>query len=303
MKKIVSAGSLNLDMVVDVDHCPSTGETILTDKLELIPGGKGANQAYAASRLGAETAMIGAVGNDGNGELLIRNLQSAGVNTAGVIKKDGCNTGIAFIQVNRKGDNCITVVSGANARVTREDIDAHMHLIEEADIVLLQLEIPLDTVCYAAEKAKRLGKLVILDPAPTPPALPDELYKFADIIKPNETELEGLTGMDITEETLPSAAAKLRGKGVKHVLVTLGEKGVYLDSETYGTLRLPAFQVEAVDTTAAGDTFTAAIAVKLAMGETLPEAVKFANLVSSIVVTRKGAQSSIPTLEEVRRMM
>ena len=299
MKKILVVGSINLDMVVNVDHCPMTGETILTDHLDLIPGGKGANQAYTAGRLGGNVSMLGAVGDDSYGNLLINNLISADVNTTAVIKKEGNSSGLAFIHVNKEGDNSITVVSGANALITKDDIDAHRELFEEADILLLQLEIPINTVCYAAKIAKDLGKTVILDPAPAPSVLPEDLFKYADIVKPNKTELGMLSGMEISEKTLSTAAAIIRKKGVKHVLVTLGEKGVYLDSEVYGILQIPAIKVAAVDTTGAGDAFTGALAVMLAMDKTLPEAIAFANRVSSIVVTRKGAQSSIPGIDEV----
>lgn len=300
MKKILIIGSLNLDMVVNVDHAPSIGETILADKIELIPGGKGANQAYAARRLGADTTMLGAVGCDTYGDMLLDNLSSVHVDTTKIIKKDGVSTGIALITVNGDGDNSIIVVSGANAMLTKEDIDNNMGLIKSSDIILLQLEIPIDTVCYAAERAKEFGKTVILDPAPAPKCFPEELYTYIDIIKPNETELSMLTGIDDVEEHLERAAAMIRRKGVKNVLVTLGEKGVYLDCEKLGVLRISSPKVRAVDTTAAGDTFTAALAVILARGEDIHKAASFANQVASIVVTKKGAQSSIPTLEEVR---
>lgn len=299
MKKILIVGSLNLDMVVNVDHTPLTGETILSDKMEFVPGGKGANQAYAAGRLGADAAILGAVGCDTYGDMLLSNLESAGVDTSQVIRREEVSTGIALITVNSQGDNSIVVVSGANAKVSCSDIDGNLELIKSSDIVLLQMEIPIETVCYTAKVAKSLGKMVILDPAPVPRHFPEELYRYVDIIKPNETELSMLTGIDFTEKNIQDAVSWIRDKGVKNVLVTLGERGVYLDSEEFGTLKIPAMEVCAVDTTAAGDTFTAAVAVMLAQGKSIREAAVFANDVSSIVVTRKGAQSSIPTLEEV----
>lgn len=301
MKKILVIGSLNLDMVVNVDHTPTTGETILSSHMEMIPGGKGANQACAAGCLGADITMLGAVGNDMYADIQIASLNKAGVNTSKIIRRPGATTGIALITVNSDGDNCIVVVSGANATLSCKDIDDNITLLKEADIIIFQLEIPLDTVCYGAKTAKALGKTVILDPAPVPKEFPEELYLYVDIIKPNETELRMLTGIEDIESHLSEASGQLIQKGVKNILVTLGEKGVYLDSEETGICQIPAIPVDAIDTTAAGDSFTAALAVMLAKGKDLKEAAVFANYVSSIVVTRRGAQSSIPTYEEVLR--
>lgn len=299
MKKILVIGSLNMDMVVNVAHTPAVGETILTDRMSLIPGGKGANQACAAGHLGADITMLGAVGDDTYGDILIESLKKSGVNVSGIIRRKGENTGIALITVNSAGDNSIVVVSGANATLSCEDIDRHRELLQEADIILFQMEIPAATVRYAAKMAKSLGKTVILDPAPVPENFPDELYRYVDVLKPNETELHMLTKTDRIETRLPEAVGLLKAKGIKNVLVTLGENGVYLDAEDTGVSKIPALKVEAVDTTAAGDSFTAAMAVMLSQGKNLKEAAVFANQVSAIVVTRKGAQSSIPFLDEV----
>lgn len=301
MKKILVIGSLNLDMVVNVDHTPSIGETILSDKMEMIPGGKGANQACAAGYLNADVTMLGAVGNDMYADIQMKSLSEAGVDVSRIIKRPEATTGIALITVNSDGDNCIVVISGANATLSCDDIDNNIDLLKEADIVIFQLEIPLETVCYAARRAKELGKMVILDPAPVPKVFPKELYRYVDVIKPNETELYMLTGIARVESNLMEASRLLRSQGVKNILVTLGEKGVYLDSEENGICRIPAIPVDALDTTAAGDSFTAAMAVMLADGRSLREAVIFANYVSAIVVTRKGAQSSMPTFDEVRQ--
>lgn len=299
MKKILVIGSLNLDMVVNVDHTPMVGETILCDKMELIPGGKGANQACAAGCLGADATILGAVGKDTYAEIQKASLKKAGVNVSRLVCRENDATGIAMITVNREGDNSIVVVSGANATLSPKDIDDNKDLIETCDIVIFQLEIPLETVCYAAKLAKSCGKTVVLDPAPVPKEFPAELYEYVDIIKPNETELGMLTGIADAEEHLEEAAALLRRRGAKDILVTLGERGVYINEENGRACRIPALKVEAVDTTAAGDSFTAALALMVAEGKTLVEAAEFANYVSSIVVTRKGAQSSIPVLEEV----
>lgn len=301
MKKLLVIGSLNLDMVVNVDHTPVVGETILSESMSLVPGGKGANQACAAGRLGVNVAMLGAVGKDSYADIQRESLKSAGVDVSNLVCREDVATGIAMITVNSDGDNCIVVISGANATLSPEDIDRNRVLLQACDVVIFQLEVPLNTVCYAAKLAKELGKTVILDPAPVPKEFPEELYRYVDIIKPNETELGMLTGVSDTdsEAGLAKAAAVIRAKGVKNLVVTLGEKGLYIDSEELGIHRIPALKVRAVDTTAAGDSFTAALAAKLMEGKNLKEAAEFANCVSAIVVTRKGAQSSIPTLTEV----
>ena len=299
MGKILVVGSLNVDMVMNVDHMPAEGETILCDGMTLVPGGKGANQACAAGRLGTDVAMLGAIGDDDYGALQLKSLSEAGVEVGGLLKKEGQNTGTAFITVNKSGNNSIVVVPGANSAFRPEDIEANRELIEQCEIMILQLEIPLDTVCYAAKLAKSLGKTVILDPAPVPEHFPEELYEYVDIVKPNETELGMLTGIVEAQKHLTEAAQVLKARGVKNVLVTLGGDGVYINPESGEEIRIPACKVKAVDTTAAGDSFTAALAAMLLNGESLEAAAEFANRVSAIVVTRKGAQSSIPTIDEV----
>lgn len=299
MKKILVAGSINLDMVVNVDHTPVVGETILSDKMVMVPGGKGANQACAVGRLGGSVSMLGAVGDDMYAGILTESLIASNVDVSHIAMRREGNTGVAWITVNKNGDNCIVVISGANSTLSREDIDNNMHLFQESDIIVFQLEIPAATVVYGAKKAKELGKIVILDPAPAPKEFPAELYQYVDVIKPNETELKMLTGYGDTEEELNKAAQSLHNLGVKDVLVTLGEKGVYIHSSRNGMSRIPAVKVKAVDTTAAGDTFTAALALMLAEGKSIEEAAAFANCAAAIAVTRKGAQSSIPAIGEV----
>lgn len=299
MSKILVIGSLNIDMVMRVDHMPAAGETILCDGMKLVAGGKGANQACAAGRLGTDVTMLGAIGNDSHGEMQRDSLQRSGVDVSGLITKESVSTGTAFITVNKEGNNSIVVVQGANAQFTPEDIEAHRDLIEECEIVILQLEIPMDTVLYAVKLARTLGKTVILDPAPVPEHFPEELYQYVDIIKPNESELSRLTGIADAQNHLEEAVQIVKDHGVKNVLVTLGGDGVYLDTENEPPIHIPAKKVEVVDTTAAGDSFTAALAAMLLEGKTLKEAAEFANQVSAIVVTREGAQDSIPTLQEV----
>lgn len=302
-RKILVIGSLNVDCVVHVEHTPVTGETILCGDMSTIPGGKGANQACAAGKLGADVILLGAVGKDAHAQLQRESLSKAGVDISHLIEREDHDTGLAFISIDNNGDNSIVVIQGANATLTKEDIDDNLDLIRQSDIILFQLEIPIDTVVYGARRAKELGKMVILDPAPVPRDFPEELYEYVDIVKPNETELSMLTRTPDVEYHMEEAVSCLKGKGVKHVVVTLGENGVYLDSEETGRKRIPAIPVHAVDTTAAGDSFTAALAVMLAEGKNMEEAVSFAIRVSSVVVTRKGAQSSIPTLEEVQELM
>lgn len=297
MKKILVIGSLNADMVVRVPHIPVAGETILAETVDIIPGGKGANQAYAASKLGAQTVIFGAVGVDRYAELERKSLQSAGVDASRLLVRPDCTTGLAWITVNDTGDNSIVVVPGANKTLSEKDIADNDDLLHGCDIVLCQLEIPIQTVLYAARRAKELGKTVILDPAPAPKAFPPELYEYVDIIKPNETELALLMGTNVLD--YENASDMLRAKGVKNVIVTLGEKGVFVNFEADGKHLVPARPVPVVDTTAAGDSFTAALAVRLASGASLLQAVRYANAVAAIVVTRKGAQTSIPSAAEV----
>jgi ribokinase len=298
VSNLLIVGSLNMDTVIDVKNMPKPGETILGKKYELCPGGKGANQAYAAGKLGAKVSMIGMLGKDDNGARLLKNLQSVGVNTKGIQTLDDTTSGTAFITVDEHGENSIIVISGANFELAKEHIDRHIDLIDQCDAVVAQLEIPLDVVTYLANVAKSKNKLFILDPAPATSELPEQLIRNVDIMKPNETELQILTGMQTqTEEQIVEAARSLIKRGVKTVVVTVGSKGAVLVTEQDFKV-YPSRKVEAVDTTAAGDTFTAAFAMKLMDGSSCEEAIKFGNIVSSIVVTRKGAQNSIPSYEE-----
>ena len=299
MKEILVVGSLNMDLVFSVDHQPLMGETVLSSGFSMNPGGKGANQAYAAGRLGGCVKMIGCVGDDIYGESLINNLQSAGVDTGAVARLDDVSTGIAGITVTSSGDNAIIVASGANFYLTPEMIRHNEDLIRAADYVLTQLETPVETVLTLAEMVKKAGKVMVLDPAPARADLPDELFPLVDVLKPNETELQSLTGLPVDTDThIAQAARTLLAKGVKMVVVTMGERGAMIVTKE-DTLFVPALLVKPVDTTAAGDTFTAAMVCGLADGMGLEDAVRFANKVSSIVVTRKGAQMSIPDMSEI----
>lgn len=302
MAKIVVIGSLNIDFVVNVPNMPEVGETLLADHFDLIPGGKGANQACALGKLGADVMMLGAVGNDSYGDMELESLRSAGVDVSRVARREDCSSGIALITVNGQGDNSIVVIQGANKTVDRAYIDQNRDVIESCDLVIFQLEIPMDTVCYAALMAKQLGKTVILDPAPAPHSLPPQLMQCVDYLKPNETELTTLTGRKDAQEHLKEATDELKQLGAKSVLVTLGKDGVFLNLSDGSTATVPAKKVRTVDTTAAGDSFTAGFAYGLSRGEDALSAVDLANRVAAVVVTRKGAQSSIPTIEEVQNI-
>lgn len=302
MRKIVVVGSLNMDVVIETPHLPECGETVSGKKIDLVSGGKGANQAYAAGKLGGNVTMIGAVGNDAAGETLLYNLKSVGVDVTGIRQMENGTTGQAFIAVDDNGDNSIIIIPGANGLVTKELIDEKADIIKESDIVIMQLEIPLDVVEYVKEMAVRERKTVIVDPAPALPDLPDHFWRGIDYVKPNETELAILTGRKLkTREELIGGARVLIEKGVRNVIVTLGSEGCLMVTEDTEAFFCP-YQVKAVDTTAAGDSFTAAFALALSQGKTCGEAVDLGQKVSSVAVTRKGAQTSIPTMEEVKRM-
>jgi ribokinase len=299
MKKILVIGSLNMDITLRMERAPEAGETLTADSMVASPGGKGANQAYAAGKLGGDVAMLGAVGQDAYGEELIANLASVGVDVSGIQKIADVPTGTAVIYVEHTGENRIVLVTGANGRVDRAYIDAHMDKIASCDIVILQLEIPLDTVVYAAKKAKGLGKTVIVDPAPAVPDIPKELWAYVDYIKPNETELNIILTGKADGLPLDEALTQVQQLGVKNVWVTMGGHGVFFRDENGREETIPSVRVKAVDTTAAGDTFLAAAAVSLSKGKTPAEAIAYGNRAAALAVTRPGAQQSVPTEEEV----
>ena len=303
MKKILVAGSLNMDMVINVHHQPCPGETVLGKNLAYCPGGKGANQAFAVGRLGGAVQMIGCVGDDANGRALMDNLKKADVDTQTITVVDDEPTGLAVITVDENAQNSITVISGANFSLTPALIEKQEAVIASCDYIMTQLETPVDSVCALARLAKKYGKCMILDPAPARNDLPEELFGWIDIIKPNETELQILTGIAAdTDENIEKAAKILIEKGVKTVVVTLGDRGAALINDQ-GMRFFESHKVVPVDTTAAGDTFTAAFVDGLAEGMTMDTAIEFANKVSSIVVTRAGAQTSIPDKEEVKLIL
>lgn len=296
MKKVVVAGSINMDLVTVCERAPKGGETLFGKEFFQVPGGKGANQAVAIGKLGTQVTMLGKIGNDSFGKDLVASMKNSGVNTE-YIENSASSTGIAKIIVEANGQNRILVVSGANMDVDRAYIDRHMDVINDSDILVTQLEIPIDTVEYVLKKAKEAGKITILNPAPAA-QLNDEIIKNSDIIIPNESELGIITGMPTnTLNEIEVAAQKLLNMGVKELIVTLGSQGsLHLNKK--GSTIHSAYKVNAVDTTAAGDSFIGGL-VKNIQDDNLDEAIEFATKVSAITVTRKGAQISIPTIEEV----
>jgi ribokinase len=302
MADIVVVGSLNMDLVVKTEHMPASGETVHGEGLKTIPGGKGANQAASAAKLGSAVAMVGKVGGDDFGLPLIDNLQHQGVDTAFVKVDREASTGTAVIIVDSSGQNSIVVSLGANGRVTKADIDACEDVIKEAKILLLQFEIPLDSVVYAMQIARRHGVQVILNPAPAKQASL-ALLKSADILVPNEMELQLLTNMPITDEVVAEEAAKkLLAQGVKVVIVTLGERGALLLTGER-TIFVPAKKVKAVDTTAAGDAFIGGLATGLLKGFDLEKAVRYGCAAGTLAVTKFGAQTSLPSAREVEKFI
>lgn len=295
---ILVVGSTNTDMVIQTDHLPVPGETILGGTFFMNPGGKGANQAVAIARLGGKITFICKTGRDVFGHQSHQLFEDEGIDTSYILSDSTYPSGIAMITVDNKAENCITVASGANMNLTPVDLTKAKGAIEEADIVLLQLEIPMETVEYVAKVAKDQNKKVILNPAPAQ-CLSEGLLSSLYLITPNETEAELITGQKITDiETAAKAATLMRDKGVENVIITMGSQGAFVCTDTVCEL-VAAYKVKAVDTTAAGDIFNGALVVAISEGRDWIEAVRFACKTSAIAVTRMGAQSSAPYRNEV----
>lgn len=296
-KKIVVIGSSNTDMTVITDRLPVPGETVLGGRFAMGPGGKGANQAVAAQRLGGNTSFICKVGKDIFGENAVRHYRNEGLDTTGVMISEQ-PSGVALISVDKKAENCIVVASGANADITEADIEANRKAIEEASILLLQLEIPVEAVVKAAKIGHEAGVYVILNPAPACD-LPEEIYRYLSLIIPNQTEIALMTGIEARdEEGAAKAVEALRDKGVKDVIVTMGSKGSMVYHEGKATC-VPSQKVNAVDTTAAGDTYCGGLCVALSEGKDIIEAARFATAASALTVQKQGAQESIPYRKDI----
>jgi ribokinase len=300
--RIIVVGSIHMDFTILVNRLPKTGETVIGRSYKMSPGGKGANQAVAVARLNAEAYMVGRVGNDYLGSILIESMSKSGVNVDFVKKDSTTHSGLAFITVDSKGRNTISVAPGADLTITKEDIEEAINAIKKVDMMLLQLEIPLEVVTYAAKKAFENDIKVILNPAPYKP-LPKKLLKSIFILTPNEVEASMMSKIDIKgPKDLIKAGKKLIGMGIERIVITLGDKGAMLVSKEK-ILRFPAVKVKAIDTTGAGDAFNGALAVALAEGKNIEEAIKFANFTGALTTTKVGAQEALPTRKEVEEFI
>ena len=300
MKKLVVIGSSNMDLVVSTEHFPLPGQTVMGKKFMTNFGGKGANQAVAASLLGGEVSFICKVGNDNYGREMIEKFQKDGIATQYITMTDQAATGIAVITVDANGENTIVVASGANSLLTSEDIRKAEPAISQADVLLMQLETPVEPLCTAAQMAHEKGKFVILNPAPAPKKpLPTALLRHIDLIIPNETEATSITGVEITDlQSAERALEALKKLGAKDAMITLGEKGVLAYED--GKVKLfPACKVHAIDTTAAGDTFCGALSVAICQGQEKKEAIAFANKAAAYTVQHEGAQCAMPHLNDL----
>jgi ribokinase len=304
MNRICVLGSINIDVVLNMDNMPRVGETIIAHQMKKVPGGKGANQAVAARRLEAEVTMIGRVGKDEDGRRMVEGFERDGIVTKYIFEEVTNPTGTAIINVDKNGNNSIIVVSGANMTLTKKDIHEVREVIESSDVLIAQFETPIDVTCEAFKIARNSEVTTILNPAPAK-NIPEELLNFTDIIIPNETECETITGQKVVDlATAINASKSFIEKGVKFTIITLGEKGAALISKDRAEI-IPAFKVKAIDTTAAGDSFIGAISSRLTKDRTLSfdilkDGILFASKVSSIVVQREGAQTSLPYLKDLK---
>jgi ribokinase len=300
--KVVVVGSINMDLVIRCERLPVPGETITAQSSLEIPGGKGANQSVAAARAGGDVSMLGRVGDDSMANRLLENLRKQQVKTETVLRTPQCASGIAVVAVEASGQNAIMVVPGANGRVSVEDVDAAEPVLQQANILLLQLEIPIATVLRVIEIAKAAAIPVVLDPAPMPRSLPNETLRV-DLICPNESEASAIVGYDVTDvESAEKACNDLVGLGARRAIVTLADKGAMIH-DGVRTHWIKPFEVEPVDTTAAGDAFAGALAVELAGGQPLIESARFASAAGAIATTRLGAQPAMPTRQEIAELI
>ena len=302
MTDIVVVGSLNMDLVVQTAHLPACGETITGRELVVIPGGKGANQAVASSKLGAAIAMIGRVGTDDFGRTVCASLKQAGVLTTHVHSDPAATTGVAIISIEDGGQNTIIVVPGTNARVTPADVDNAVEIIASAKALMTQLEIPLATVVHALRVARMNHVLTVLNPAPAQ-VLTTEILELVDLLIPNETEASRMTGIHVNDwDSAESAARELNRLGARVAIITLGARGVLM-CEKKRVWRVPAFPVKAIDATAAGDAFVAALTVARVQGRDWETALREASAAGALTTTKLGAQPALPTRAELEQFL
>ena len=300
--RLAVLGSINADHIINLVQFPRPGETVIGKQYQVAFGGKGANQAVAAGRSGADVAFIACVGHDDTGESILKQLADDGIDVTPVAIVDGESTGVALIFVNGEGENSIGIYAGANAALSPERVKQHHQVIAGADALLMQLESPLDSVLTAARIARQNKTQVILNPAPAT-ELSDELLALVDMITPNETEAQILTGVVVkNDDDAAKAAGILHAKGIDRVLITLGQRGVWLSERGCGQ-HIPGFDVAAVDTIGAGDTFNGALMTALLEQQTMTGSVRFAHAAAAIAVTRHGAQPSVPWREEIERFL
>ena len=297
--KVVVVGSLNMDLVTRASRLPRAGETLIGQTFSTVPGGKGANQAVASARLGAEVSMIGCVGTDAYGTQLRDALLVEGIDCQAVSTVEG-SSGVALIVVDDSSQNAIVIVAGSNGELTPVSLQAFDAVLQAADMIVCQLEVPMNTVGYTLKRGRELGKTVILNPAPASGPLPAEWYASIDYLIPNESEATALSGVTVDSiESAKVAATQLIQAGAGKVIITLGSQGaLFTDGQRFEHLQAP--KVKAVDTTAAGDTFVGGVAAALANGKSEAEAIRFGQVVAALSVTRAGAQPSIPTLHDVQ---
>lgn len=295
---LVVLGSINADHILNLETFPTPGETVTGNQYQVAFGGKGANQAVAAGRSGANIAFIACTGDDDTGERVRKQLASDNIDVSPVSVVEGESTGVALIFVNAEGENVIGIHAGANAALTTERVEAQRAIISGADALLMQLESPVESVLAAAKIAHENHTTVVLNPAPAR-VLSDELLALVDIITPNETEAEKLTGIRVeNDDDAARAAGAMHDKGIGTVIITLGSRGVWVSANGEGR-RVPGFKVKAIDTIAAGDTFNGALVTALLEGRAMDEAIRFAHAAAAIAVTRKGAQPSVPWRKEI----
>ncbi len=298
---VVVVGSTNFDIVVNAERLPREGESLLATNLKFFHGGKGANQAVAVARQGGKSTFIGAVGKDVLGDFLIAGLKANRIETTWVKRSRRCSTGCAFIPIFPNGNNSIFVDVGANLDLTPRDVERAGRMIARADALMTVLEIPLETVEAALRLARKAGKLAVLDAGP-PRGCSPEILKLADVVSPNETELEALSGRSVSSrDSVKEAGEKLLELGARTIVVKMGSDGSMLVTSE-GARHFPALRVEAVDPTAAGDAFTAALAVELARGAEMENAIRYANVAGALAVTKLGAQPSMPRRKEVEAL-